>query len=680
MKTTYLVLDYETFSRCNLKKAGAYEYSVHPSTEILCAAFAIGTLEELKTARVMSWVPNHYNKDFKFLLKALLDPAIKISAHNALFEQLITKNVFGKKYMKSKEELQNIPLERWLCTAALARARGLPGNLEGACSALNLSHQKDLEGHKLMLKLSKPKKPSKKDPSTRHQNKEDLERLLQYCKADIEAEKELLLKLPSYHPLERKTWELDQKMNLRGFAVDRSLVKNALKLIEIETSEMDLEVKKITQGKLNSARQRNALLLFLKKQGLNYISDLRAETLRELLKKNEFPNATCKRLIEIRNAISKSSTAKYSAFEIRSRHDGRARDNTIWYGAHTGRQSGTGLQPQNLFKRVIPQDEVELGIDLIKAKDVHLIRALFDKPMELYASVLRSTIVAEPGSVLEVGDFATIEVRVLFWLCGNERGLKALKDGEDLYLQMAAKIYKCDFEKLKRDYLNGDEEAKKKRQVGKHTVLGAGFGIGINGEKFQATCKMFGVDVSLELAKAAITAYRELHPRVPIFWSNLEKAAVLAIQNPTKKYKLGHLVLQKSGDFLEITLPSGRKISYFKPLIVLKNTPWGQKPTLSYRGVEAVSKKFVRLSTWGGKLTENVVQACAADILMEALLRFDQPGKRFPVLAVHDEIVCETKKDLSVIKDFEKTMSMSPPWAKDLPIKVEAWSSNRYRK
>jgi DNA polymerase len=676
---TYLILDYETFSEAEIKLVGGWEYSRHPSTEILCAAFKLGTREELPRAKTHLWIPNNPATPFGVFLRALRDPNIELVAHNAIFEQMITRNVFGRNHMPSKPEIRSIPVERWHCTAAMSRSVGLPGSLEGAGAAFGLSHQKDKEGHKLMLKVCKPKKPSKKDKSTRYTDPEMLQRLFDYCVKDVEAETELFLKLPPLHEKERRFWVLNQKLNLRGFHVDRKLAKSALKLIAHETEKMDAQVKILTDGQIDSARQRDEVLKFLKREGM-VLPNLKAQTVRETLEAGKFPTKKAERILQIRDTIARSSTAKYKAFEMRSRDDGRARDNTIFFGAHTGRDAGTGLQPQNLFKRVMTQAEVDLGSKLIRLQDRHTIEALFQKPMELYASALRGCIVPAPGNILEVGDFATIEVRVLFWLAGHQNGLDALSSGRDLYIEMAAKIFRLDPKKLLLAYKTGDKDAAFMRQLGKQTVLGSGFGMGLGGEKFQATCKQYDMEIELELAKTAIRAYRELHPRIPIFWGNLERAAIQAFQNPGKRYRLGYLIWERKGDFLTVELPIGRKLSYFKPRVDSERGPWGNRQILSYMGVLSPSKKFGRVKTWGGKLTENVVQAVARDLLYEALDRLESSGSRLPVLPVHDEVVGERSADTGHLDEFISIMSEVPAWAKGLPIKVEGWSEKRYRK
>lgn len=684
------VLDYETFSECDLKKAGGWEYSVHPSTEILCVAYRIGTWQTLRTAKTRIWIPGISEDAFGDLLRAFRNPDMVLGAHNASFEQMITRNVFATKNMPSKkEELQGnlLPPERWYCTAAAARAIGIPGNLEGAGSAMNLKVQKDPEGKKLVRELCMPRKPTKKDPSTRNRNPERLARLAEYCIQDTDTEVELLLALPELHPSDRKFWCLNQRMNFRGFAVDRKLVTNALKLIAVESNRLDVRTKEITGGKLESARQRNEVLNFTKKNGLK-LPDLRGQTVKEFLKntKPKVGQEKAFELLQIRESIGRSSTAKYAAFEIRSRSDGRARDNALWYGAHTGRDSGGGLQPHNLPSLASPslrdtglsQKDVEVGVDLIRAGDRHAIEAMFKKPMDLYASTLRSCIVAGNGKTLEVGDFATIEVRVLFWLANEQFGIKQIIEGRDLYCEMAGKIHGEDSEKIKKAYKAGEKWAALMRQLGKQTVLGGGFGIGLGGEKFMATCQMYGMDISLDIAQSAVRAYRDLYPRVPIFWTNVEAAAIAAVRNPGKRYRIGHLVWGMEGNRLTCQLPVGRKLSYYGARVGQKQTMYGPRACLEYLGVISPSKVFGRIHTWGGKLTENAVQGVARDCLYESLCALEEEKIREPVLAVHDEVVNENKKP--DVPSFLNTMGRVPSWAPGLPVKVEGWAERRYRK
>lgn len=687
----FLIFDYETFSECDITEAGAYEYARHPSTEILCVSYVYGNRETLKTAKPTLLVPPTNKAIDEGFCYYLTLPDTVLVAHNSFFEQCITKFVLPKYHrLLRSDEAANIPIKRWICTASLARYHGLPGKLAEAAAALKLAHQKDAEGHRIMLKLSRPRKPSKTNPATRWTPQtapEDFQKLYSYCVTDTNVERELFLRLPPLPPIERKIWKLDQKMNHRGFAVDRKLVTSALYCIERETTFLDKKFRKLTG--LNSARQRDEMLRWLASKGMS-LPNLQAGTIADLLE-----NGTCKgatfdhasnedaadayAALEIRQAISKSSTAKFAAFDARSRSDGRARDNTIYHGAHTGRQSGTGLQPQNLFKSTLPHDDVLAGIELIRERDITAIRALYQRPMELYASVLRSCIVAPKGKILDVGDFATIEVRVLFWLAGHKKGLDALRKGEPIYSQMAAKIFDEDADAIEAGHKAGKKEDYRKRQLGKATVLGAGFGIGVGGEKFvQAAKVLAGLDISVALAQKCVETYREENPQIVNFWSVIETAACKALENPGKAYKHGFLIWRKEKDWLTCELPIGRKLFYYSPKMQKMPSLYGEKMALTYRGVDSKTKQFLRMSTWGGKLTENVVQAVARDLLMEALLRLEKNGHK-PVLPVHDEIVCERDGDGFGAEMFS-LMAEVPEWCPDLPVNVAGWSEKRYRK
>ncbi len=684
-ETEFLLVDFETYSEVELGDYGAAEYSRHPSTEILCIGYLSGTRDELADADAKVFVPPSNGDglaiDTEFML-LLTRPDVVIVAHNTFFEQCITENVLTRyRNLIRSSKARGIPLERWICTASQARACGLPGKLEMVGPALNLPHQKDMAGHRVMLKLSKPRKPTKNDPSTRYTPEnapDDFAKLYSYCGDDLLAERDLFLKLPPLSDNERRVWLLNQKMNHRGFAVDRDLVTGALHCIEKTTAKLDARFQELTG--LNSARQREATRAHLERLGV-VLPNMQAGTIDDVLDKPSAMPAEAREILEIRQSISKSSTAKYAAFDWRSRSDGRARDNTIYHGAGTGRGAGTGLQPQNLFKSTLPYPDVLTGIELIKRRDVNAIEALYERPMELYSSAIRGCIVAPKGSTLDVGDFATIEVRVLFWLAGDTRGLKKLADGSPIYLEMAAKIFELKLSKLLADYEAKVEGTYDQRQLGKATVLGSGFGIGLGGEKFVAAAKqMAGLTISQSLAQKCVAAYREEHPAVVAFWNTIERAATLALTNPGKTYKHGRLRWKKIGPWLTCELPSGRLMRYFGAKMQMVKTLYGTKLAITYRSINSKTHQFDRQSTWGGKLAENATQAVARDLLMDALIRLDERG-HLPVLDVHDEVVAERPDTFarSGHAMFE-IMEEAPAWADGLPIKVEGWSETRYRK
>lgn len=662
----YCVLDYETRSKAELKKTGAYEYSRHKSTTIMCVAWRVGTRKQLRerSTQTRVWSPA-FPSDYGELKRALLNPDVLLVAHNAFFEQVITRFVLTG--LIHNPELKEIPHERWICTASMARALALPGKLEGACIALSLPVQKDVVGHKLMLKLSKPRKPTKHNPAIWHQKKTDLLRLMEYCKTDVDAEVELFLAVPELIPVERKLWLLDQKVNLRGFHADRPLVKKIIGMIGEENVRFLRETKEITGGELENVTQRDAVLRFISKHGV-FLPDLKAKTVSDALSGGLAGNGAARRILEIRQAASKASTAKYPALEMRSRTDSRVRDNQVYHAASTGRFGGAGFQPHNLPRGTIGDTDLAAEILSDPSTDLEMVRLLYGNPLDVFSSCLRSMIRASDGKELFGGDFAGIEVRVLFWVARHEAGLQAFRDLRDLYIEQATEIYK---RKITKD-------DKVERQLGKKVILGAGFGLGK--DRFFDSCKEDGIEITKELAASAIAAYRTTHSPVPKLWKNLERAAIAAVENRGKKYTINRTSWWVEGEFLYCELPSKRRLAYFGPSVKYRTTPWGEKkPTLHHFDVHPKTKKWVEVHTWGGTLTENVVQAVARDLMTEAMPRAEEKSYEL-LFTVHDELLAERDKGKGSEKEFEDLMSVPPTWAEGLPVKVEASVGLRYKK
>lgn len=663
----YLVTDFETRSTADLKKVGSYEYARHPSTEILCVSWRLGSRKELRRqikegvpAKVWSpFLPSPYG-EFK---NALTDPTVIKVAHNAFFEQVITRFVLPR--ILNIPRLAELPPAEWLCTASLARAMAMPGKLELACPAAEIPFEKDMAGHRLMLQMSKPRKP-KKDENPEgvywHFTEEKLRRLMKYCAADVDAETALLLKLPPLSEYERKVWILDQTINWRGFGVDRELVKTTLKMIRTETKRLDRQTAKVTEGAVETTRKVAAMREWLAGVGCK-IPDLKKKTVEDTLKRKDI-SPEARALLAIRLAASKTSTNKYKAFNWRSATDGRIRDSLVYWGASTGRFAGAGLQPHN-FPRGTIKNAVTAA-EYVKEGDIELLRLLYGEPMQVFASCLRPVIIPTKGKKFYCGDFAGIEVRVLFWLAGHEDGLDAFREGRDLYVEQAGDIYNKPVTK----------EDKDERQLGKKAVLGCGFGMGA--KKFKQSCEDDGILITAKLAERSVKAYRERHSAVPQMWRNLERAAIAAVQNPGETFKANKTAWTLEGRFLYCTLPSGRRITYVDPKIKYVSTPWGErKPELSYMGYNSMKKKWLREKTYGGKLTENVVQAVSRCLMVHAMFEVEREGYEV-VLTVHDELLTENG-DGDVV-EFESLMSRGPKWAKGLPIKVDAWEGSRYKK
>lgn len=669
----FCLLDYETFSEVDLKRSGGFEYAVHPSTEVLCVAWATGTREQFRGGdyRVYSWcphLPSDGSMSIQLLLSAFEDPDVILGAHNAYFEQVITRYVLARR-LHTQTYLRSIPPSRWLCTASMAAAVALPRKLEHTAAVLKLEAQKDMAGHRLMQKMSKPRKPTKNNPATRHLEPEDLQRLVQYCRTDIETEAQVFATLPMLTPLERRIWELDQRINLHGFAVDRPLVQTILRMIDEEAEAIDQRVRGLSDGQVESVRKLADMKSWLEREGYS-ISDLAAGTVEAAL--GDFQRAgeygtSAAEMLRLRQAGSKTSTAKYLAFEQRSRHDGRLRDILMYHGASTGRWTARGVQPQNFPRGTLKAREAACALNLLRDGELDMVRLVYGDPMEIFSSCIRGMIVAPDGCELDVADYAAIETRILFWAAGHQEGLRAFRENRKLYEEMAGDIFGVPWTSIGKESLE--------RHVGKSAILGCGYGLG---------AKRFATqyDVAEELAEKAVKTYRRMHSPVPRFWSAIEGAAISAVNNPGKTFTVGPTAWTFKGRFLFCRLPSGRRLAYYGPTVHHEASPWGDPRAVLYHwGEDSVTRKWVNAKTWGGTLVENVIQAISRDLMAEAMLRIDAAGHWRIVLTVHDELAAERRKDAGVgIKEFIALMEELPPWAKGAPVKAEGWTGERYRK
>ena len=547
-----LHIDYETRAEIELKKVGSLLYAKHPATEIMCIGYKIddGPTE--------IWWPH---QKFPILLdKALREPRCTIVAHNAGFEQNITNYTLSRRF-KDKPLPYIIP-NRFSCTAARAAAMGLPRHLAGACAALELAVQKDMGGHRLMLKYCKPARGWAQNGEGKkwHDNAEELERLGEYCKTDVDAEYLLDKALPELIPDERVIWALNQSINTRGLCVDIPLIKKILSYINIHHGELIEELKDLTGGEVDTANKRDKLLSWLFDNGVD--SDtLRAGDVENLLTSDKIDkNSKAFRVLQIRQEAGKSSTNKYKAFLQRADAKGIIGDILKYYGAHTGRFSGEGIQPQNFPRGTLKN--VDTAIDVIMTEDFDTFKLIYNRPLDVFSSCLRGVIKARPGKELFCADFAQIEVRVLFWVAKHDEGLKIFAGDGKIYEGMAARIFRVKI----------SDVTKLQRQLGKAAILGCGYNMGP--KKFLETCLLQKIEITKEQAELAVSTYREVHAPVKDLWGTYEKAALYALDKKGYKIKVNKVAWVYDGKWLRCELPSGRAIYYYDPKIEMKKTLW----------------------------------------------------------------------------------------------------------
>ena len=644
----FLVLDFETRSPLDIKKVGAYEYAEQAS--ILCAAW------KLDDAPVRVWNAKLFPASPRKaeLLELLANPDTMVAAHNAEFERLIIRKCL----------VRDLPLERFICTAAMSAAHALPRDLAGACDALKLDHRKNPDGKKLIRAHCMPQKLT---PLSGEWNDDPagLKRLAAYCADDVRATAELFRALPRLTPEESEVWRMNQEINTRGMAVDRKLISSALKMIAHETETLNAEFVSLTGGHVATPTQGKVLLAYLAGHCECALPNLQKKTVIDALETG-VAKGRAKRLLEIRQSVSKTSTAKYVAFSARTNHDGILRGTQLYHGASTGRESGRGVQVQNFPRGSLA--DVGGAIGDIRSGDSAWVRAVHGDVMAALSGCLRGVIKARPGHEFFCGDFSQIEVRVLFWLAGYDAGLKVFRDGGDLYREMASAIYRVEL----------PDVTAAQREVGKRAVLGCGYSMGF--VKFGETCALFGTPVSTELAKLAVDTYRKKYAAVTLLWSNLGRAAIEAVRNPGKRYTINRVTWFVENKFLYGKLPSGRRLAYCDPEIRVRPTPWGEpRAALHFYAPNSTTGKWERQHTYPGALAENVTQAVARDFMVSSQLRTRAAGY-IPVMSVHDECLAESLTGRATLAEFESLMSVTPTWAKDFPLAVKGWQGPRYRK
>ena len=625
---TDISLDFETYSDCNLKSAGAFAYADHSPTEVLCMGWAVDDEPP------QLWTPD---MPLPIELFRLIERGAQVWAWNSFFELVIWQRVLM---------WPTIPITQWNDTAALAAAQAYPRSLEkcGEFMGMPGDAAKDKRGKYLIQRLCKPYRGKRLDDFVL------LQELHDYCLQDVISERAIRKRLRSLHPSEREVWEADQRMNLRGVRLDAANCEHAIEIIKAVELALNAEVFELTQGQLTSTSSRAKSLEWINSQGLAMDSYDKAAVTCALQGACP-PNV--ERFLEIRQALSRSSTKKFQAMLDCLGKDGRAHGTTLYHGAATGRASGRHFQPQNLPRPIV--DDVDSVIDCLRFRCAD---QLPGEPMALLASCLRGMLVASKGRRLIVSDYSAIEARVLAWLAGHKDVLQSFRDGLDLYKVTASDMYAIPYSSVDKD----------QRFLSKIATLALGYQGGV--KAFQKMAVNYGTDVDEATALKIRDDWRSANQPIVQLWNDVEAAAFKAITDGKRtSTNAGDFMLLK-GDLL-FKLPSGRCLSFPKAVI--------EGGKLTYQGMNNFTHKWGTIQTYGGSLVQSITQAVARDLLMHALLKLDAAGYD-PILTVHDEIVADTRISHGSLDEFNALMCDLPVWAKGLPVAVEGYESQRYRK
>jgi DNA polymerase len=640
-----IFLDFETRSRADLREVGAYRYAEDPSTEAICVALAE---ENDGVVLVQDPTPEGLARQF--------DGQILV-AHNAEFEREILRNKFGL----------DIPLDRWIDTAARAARMSLPRALEDLAEFFGLDTEAKKTGGRAILELSRPNKRG--EFWTREEKPQAFADLEARCIQDVELTRTIFKKLLPLDERERKIWNLTLEMNARGVKVDLNSIPAAKAVLDTDAAPQIVEFEKLTGCKVKS---------YVKVAQSLGLSDCRKPTVRKCLRDPSTPPRV-RRALEIFQALSKSSVAKLDAMVARACHDGRVKGSFLYCGAErTGRWSSNGVQFQN-FKRGLGKETdaafCALAGGVIDEVFTGMERDHPDPPLTptgTISEMLRGFILGP----FRIGDFAQIEARVLAWLAGQHDLLKLFAEKGDPYKRLASKIYNVPFEQV----------TKAQRFMGKQGTLGCGYGLGGGGFQFMLD-DIYDVQISEQEAQNVVNIYRKSNPKIVRLWDRLGRGFVQAVQAKAKRLKISDngnplicmgMIEVEGVPYAYIELPSGRCLYYARPKIA--PTPRG--PAVYYYGRDRYSGGWTHVHTYGGKLAENITQAVSRDILAEAMIRLRNGGWIIN-MTVHDEVVAQDRDDSMIetsVVGFNKLMTQVPSWAYGLPIEVDIFSSLRYRK
>lgn len=678
MSTLYL--DLETFSK-NPLTFGVYKYS--EAAEIMLFAYAIDNGPVRVVDCTKESIPDELNDAY--------DNCEYVCAHNSNFDRVILNVCFRKRE------------HGWRDTMIRALAHGLPGGLDLLCQIYKLPEDKAKlkDGRKLVHLFCKPKPDGSRNTSKTHPK--EWAQFVKYAGMDIVSMRELDKKLPTWNDTndERTLWYLDQIINDRGFIVDTSLAECAVRAVSGEKTKRDARTKDKTSGAVNSATQRDAMLKHILEIYGVELPDMQISTLTRRLNDDNLPEPV-KELIALRLESSGTATKKYVTLLSAVCKDGRLRGTLQFSGAsRTSRWGGRVFQPQNLPRPKFKAAEVEFGIEAIKNEVADLI---YDNVTEVASSAIRGVIVAPPGKKLVVSDLSSIEGRKLAWLASETWKLQAYVDydkgsGYDMYVLTYCKTF---------NYQPEDVD-KKKRQLGKVLELALGYGGGVGA--FMTFARNFNIDLN-ELADGvwdllpsrikneakALWAWaeekkkthalpertfvaldgikrmwREANPNIVDFWGRVEDA----VRSVIGSEKNGEVIvnsckIDRNGRWVRIRLPSGRYICYAGACI--------DDNQIKYLGINQYTRKWCRMSTYSGKLVENITQASSRDILAYGMKLAEAKGYEV-VLHVHDELITEVSDTAKYsAKDLSAIMSTNPPWARGLPLAAAGFEGYRYKK
>lgn len=648
----HISIDIESRSSADISKTGSYKYLQDPDFRILLFGYRIdnGPVEVIDLTEVETLPAN--------IVTILQNPYYVKHAYNAAFE-----------WYALNRAGYNTPIEQWQCTMIHAMYCGYASGLAktGESMQMEKDSRKQTTGTALIRYFCVPQKPTKTFKKKYHDPEDDpvrWELFKDYNRQDVVAESAILDRLCVFPVPEAEwnLWRMDIRMNALGVRVDNQLIDGALYINDISLGELAEEAHRITG--LENPNSTQQLLGWLQEQGCP-IDNLQKLTIEETLQKELDP--AVRRVLELRQLMGKTSIKKYQAVDKTRCEDERIRGISQFYGANrTGRYAGRLVQMQNLPRNHI--ETLDAARQMVRSYDYDGLRMIYGNVPDTLSQLIRTAFIASEGRHLVVADFSAIEARVIAWLAGEEWVLDVFREGKDLYCETASAMFGVPVGK------NGPNAEL--RQRGKVATLALGYQGGPKALEAMGALRM---GIPEEDLPEIVTKWRDSHPKTVGLWSGIEKAALECVQNGRTVHGIVTFRMEQDlvygQSFMTVELPTARKLFYPKPFI--KDNQFG-KPAIHYYGTNQVTGKWEALSTYGGKLVENIVQAVARDCLCEVLKRIDAKGWDV-VFHVHDEVIVDAPLEVHT-EDLCELMAEPIEWAPGLPLKGAGFEADYYMK
>lgn len=648
-----LAIDLETYSSNDIKYS-VYKYVEAPDFEILLFAYAFDD----DPVRVVDLAQGEALPDD--VKAALYDKDIVKTAFNANFEINCLKIYFP-----------DLPEEQWECDRILSLYNSYPPHLAAVAKAMHFDadQQKDTRGKALIRYFCLPCKPTKANGGrTRNYPKDAPDKwaiFKEYNRQDVVVERAIRDKLVNLRPpdFEHENWLIDQAINRNGIMVDRTLVDNAIRLSGEYREKLLARAMEITG--LDNPNSPLQVKGWLEERLGRAVDSLSKAAVADLL--TEDIPGDVREMLSIRQKISKSSIKKYDAMRMAACQDSRIRGMFQFYGAaRTGRFAGRIVQLQNLPRNSMP--DLDLARNLVLDGDLEALEMCYDDVQDVLSQLIRTALEAPPGKRFIVADFSAIEARVIAWLAGEEWEMKAFAEGKDIYCATASAMFGVP---VVKHGINGEL-----RQKGKVATLACGYGGGIGALKAMGADKMGLTDDELQ---TVVRKWREASPHIVKLWADVENAAMNAVSGIPTTIKQKNLHFHVENDALFIELPSGRHLVDLHPH--LGKNRFGSDAILytGLGGSKTTAGRWGTLETYGGKLSENLVQAIARDCLCAAMKRLTDAGYKI-CAHIHDEVILEMPDGKGSLDDAVHIMCQNEPWNEGLVMNADGFEAKYYQK